>query len=138
VPSVLQLSIPSNGASFGTFVPAMARTYDTALAAVVTTTTGDAALTVTDPGVAPGHLVNGSFSLPQALQARAVGAANPGAPYVPLAETSGQPTPLLSWSGPVTSDGLTLGLRQGIGATDVLRSGTYSKTLTFTLSTTTP
>ena len=33
---------------------------------------------------------------------------------------------------------LTLGFRQSIGATDVLRSGSYSKALTFTLSTTTP
>ena len=138
VPSVLQLAIPSNGASFGTFVPGQARTYDTALAATVTTTTGDAALSVTDPGVAPGHLVNGSFSLPQTLMARAVNSANPGAAYVPLAETSGTPTQLLTWSGPTTADPVTIGFRQGIGATDVLRSGTYSKSLTFTLSTTTP
>jgi sugar phosphate isomerase/epimerase len=138
VPSVLQLAIPSAGASLGTFVPAFARTYETAMAAVVTTTTGDATLTVTDPGVAPGHLVNGSFSLPQVLQTRAVNAANPGTAYVPLAETSGTPTQLLSWSGPVTSDPVTLGFRQSIGATDVLRSGSYSKALTFTLSTTTP
>jgi hypothetical protein len=138
VPSVLQLSIPSAGTSLGTFVPALARTYEGAMAAVVTTTTGDASLTVTDPGIAPGPLVNGSFSLPQALQARAVSAANPATAYVPLAETSGQPTQLLAWSGPVTSDAVTLGFRQSIGATDVLRAGTYSKTLTFTLSTTTP
>jgi hypothetical protein len=138
VPSVLQLAIPSSGASFGTFMPGLARTYETALATVVTTTTGDATLSVTDPGVAPGHLVNGSFSLPQTLQARAVNTTNPGAPFTALAETSGQPTPLLSWNGPVTADALTLGFRQGIGASDVLRSGTYSKTLTFTLSTTAP
>ena len=60
-------------------MPTLARTYETA-----------------------GHLVNGSFSLPQPLQARAVNAANPTSAYVPLAETSGQPTPLLAWSGPVT------------------------------------
>jgi hypothetical protein len=138
VPSLLQLSIPSAGASLGSFVPAFARTYETAMAAVVTTTTGDATLTVTDPGTSPGHLVNGGFSLPGVLQARAVNAANPGSAFVPLAETSGQPTQLLAWTGPVTSDAVTLGFRQSIGATDVLRSGTYSKTLTFTLSTTTP
>ena len=33
---------------------------------------------------------------------------------------------------------MTLGFRQAIGATDVLRAGSYAKTLTFTLSTTTP
>ena len=35
-------------------------------------TAGDAALSVTDPSPnAPGHLVNGTFVMPQALQARA-------------------------------------------------------------------
>ena len=33
---------------------------------------------------------------------------------------------------------MTLDYRQAIGANDALRSGAYSKTLTFTLSTTTP
>ena len=45
---------------------------------------------------------------------------------------------LLTYTGPTTTDPVTLGFRQAIGATDVLRAGTYSKTLTFTLSTTTP
>ena len=44
---------------------------------------------------------------------------------------------LLTYTGPTTTDPVTLGFRQAIGATDVLRAGTYSKTLTFTLSTTT-
>ena len=33
---------------------------------------------------------------------------------------------------------MTVPFTQAIGATDALRTGTYSKTLTFTLSTTTP
>jgi hypothetical protein len=33
---------------------------------------------------------------------------------------------------------VTINFRQAIGATDVLRSGSYSKTLTFTVSSTTP
>ena len=48
------------------------------------------------------------------------------------------PTPLLSYSGPISNDAVTVGLQQHIGANDALRTGTYSKTLTFTLSTTTP
>ena len=43
---------------------------------------------------------------------------------------------LLTYTGPVNTDAVTIGFRQAIGATDVLRSGSYSKTLTFTLSTT--
>jgi sugar phosphate isomerase/epimerase len=140
VPSVLQLSVVNNGGSFGTFVPGLAQTYNTALAASATTTTGDAALSVTDWGAtAPGHLVNGEFSLPQALQVRALGLGDPSdTAYQPLSEVSGQPVELKDWSSPMTAAPLTLGFRQGIGATDVLRAGTYSKTVTFTLSTTTP
>ena len=33
---------------------------------------------------------------------------------------------------------MTLGFKQSIAATDALRTGAYSKTLTYTLSTTTP
>ena len=38
----------------------------------------------------------------------------------------------------MTNAALTLGFRQSIGAAEALRAGTYSKTLTFSLSTTTP
>jgi sugar phosphate isomerase/epimerase len=140
VPSVLNLNVTNTGGSFGAFVPALARTYDTALAATATTTTGDATLSVTDwSTTAPGHLVNGAFSLPQALQVRALAEGDaPTTAFQPLAETTGQLVDLRSWSSPMTSAPVTLGFRQGIGATDVLRAGTYSKTVTFTLSTTTP
>jgi hypothetical protein len=140
VPSVLQLNVVNTGGSFGTFVPGLARTYDTALAASATTTTGDAALSVTDwSATAPGHLVNGAFSLPSALQVRALGLGDsPTTAFQPLSEVSGQLVPLKAWTSPMTAAPLTLGFRQAIGATDVLRAGTYSKTVTFTLSTTTP
>ena len=48
------------------------------------------------------------------------------------------PTPLLTYSGPASNDPLTLTFTQAIGATDALRTGAYAKTLTYTLSTTTP
>jgi hypothetical protein len=35
-------------------------------------------------------------------------------------------------------DPVTIAFKQRIGADDALRTGTYSRTLTFTLSTTTP
>jgi hypothetical protein len=47
-------------------------------------------------------------------------------------------SPPRTWSAPVSNDTFTIGVTQHIGATDALRSGSYSKTLTFTLSTTTP
>jgi hypothetical protein len=79
----------------------------------VTSTAGSATLTVSDPG----HLANGAFSLPRPL------------------EVLGVPR---SWDEPVSNDAFTIGFRQEIGATDPLRTGTYTRTLTFTLSTTEP
>jgi hypothetical protein len=139
VPSVLQLNV-SPSTSLGTFVPGLAKEYLTALAASATTTTGDATLTVTDHSTtAPGHLVNGPFSLPSGLRARALGLGDPAnTPYAALNTTAGQPLTLKSWGTPMTATPLTIGLSQSIGATDVLRAGTYSKTLTFTLSTNAP
>jgi sugar phosphate isomerase/epimerase len=142
VATTLSLNI-GNAGSFGAFTPAFARNYDTAVAASVISTAGDATLSVTDPSsTATGHLVNTTspaFSLPSILTVRAANAANANPAYVPLSETAGAPVSLLTYSGPTAgADGVTLGFRQAIGATDTLRSGSYSKTLTFTLSTTTP
>ena len=44
----------------------------------------------------------------------------------------------VSWTPPVSNDPVTIALERDIGASDALRTGTYSKTLTFTLSTTSP
>ena len=41
-----------------------------------------------------------------------------------------------SWTGPVSNAAVAITFRQHIGANVALRTGTYSKTLTFTLSTT--
>jgi hypothetical protein len=43
-----------------------------------------------------------------------------------------------SFNAPVSNATSTITFKQAIAATDALRTGTYSKTLTFTLSTTTP
>jgi hypothetical protein len=51
---------------------------------------------------------------------------------------SAAPTQLLTYAAPVSNDQVTLAFRQTIGANDALRTGSYSKTLTFTLSTTEP
>jgi hypothetical protein len=104
----------------------------------VTSTAGDALLSVADPSsVSTGHLVNGTFSLPQFLQARARNAANTGTAYNNVG-SSASPLNLLTWNGPVSNDAVSLDFKQSIGAGDALRTGAYSKTLTFTLSTTTP
>jgi hypothetical protein len=38
----------------------------------------------------------------------------------------------------VSNDAVTVDFKQSIGSGDALRTGTYAKTLTFTLSTTSP
>jgi hypothetical protein len=68
--------------------------------------------------------------MPRALQAR-VGAAAFG-------DIGSVPLGLRSWSGPVSNDDVVVDLSQTVAANDALRTGTYSKTLTFTLSTTNP
>ncbi len=91
----------------------MAKDYTATTAANVISTAGDAALTVSDPG----KLTNGTFALPEPL-------------VVELSKAA--------WTAPVSNDPVTITFKQHINANDALRTGAYSKTLTFTLSTTTP
>ena len=90
VPSMLALSLPNQPGSFGTFLPTVSKSYETAFAGTVTSTAGDALLSVTDTGTtSPGHLVNGAFTLPSILNVRALNSANPTQAYAPLSEVSG-------------------------------------------------
>jgi hypothetical protein len=132
VPATLSLSVGAP-AAFGSFTPGVTRTYTASTTASVISTAGDALLSVADPSATgTGHLVNGSFVLPQPLQARARSAAfaNVG--------SSASPLSLLTYSAPVSNDAVTLEFSQLVNANDALRTGTYTKALTFTLSTTTP
>jgi len=112
VPATLSLSLGAP-ATFGTFTAGADRTYTASTTANVISTAGDAALTVSSPA----YLANGAFTLAEPLQ-------------VAFSKSS--------WSAPVSNDPVTIDFRQHIGANDPLRTGSYSKTLTFTLSTTTP
>jgi hypothetical protein len=87
--------------------------YTAQAAATVTSTAADATLSVSDPG----HLMNGSFALPEPL-------------VVELSKSA--------WTGPVSSDPVNITFKQHIDANDALRTGSYAKTVTFTLSTTNP
>ena len=88
-----------------------------------------------------GQLVNpqpsGTFALPQKLQATASSMGGTAAAGGAIGGATA-PTALLTYNKPVSNDSVTLTFKQPIGATDALRTGTYSKTLTFTLSTTNP
>jgi hypothetical protein len=137
VPATLSLAIGAP-AQFSPFIPGVAANYDASTSANVISSAGNATLTVSDPSdTATGHLVNGTFSLPSKLQARASSPAGSGGDFADVGG-SANPTTLLTYAGPTANDPVTLSFRQAIGATDPLRTGTYRKTLTFTLSTTEP
>jgi subtilase-type serine protease len=112
VPATLSLTL-GQSASFGAFTPGVTKDYSAQTTANVISTAGDAALSYSDPG----HLSNGVFSLPSPL-------------VVELSKAS--------WTAPVSNDAVTIAFKQHIDANDALRTGAYSRTLTFTLSTTTP
>jgi hypothetical protein len=136
VAATLSLSLAATPASFGGFTPGVAHDYTTGTTATVLSTAGDGALSVADPSTtAPGHLVNGAFSLASAMQAKA---ASPGGTGGAFADVGANPTTLLTYTGPVSNDPVALTFQQHIGQNDPLRTGGYSKTLTFTLSTTNP
>ena len=135
VPATLSLAL-GTPASFGAFTPGVARDYTGSMSANVVSTAGDATLAVADPDTnAPGHLVNGAFSLPSALQASASSPAGAGGATAPIGAS---PLTLLTYAAPVSNDPVSISFLQHIGATDPLRTGSYSKTLTFTLSTDQP
>jgi hypothetical protein len=117
VPATLAVTLGA-APTFGTFVPGLGREYTASTTAMVTSSAGDATLTVADPSSNhTGHLVNGSFFLAQPLQGLGT---------------------IKTWSAPTTGEIVPVTFKQAIGASEGLRTGAYGKTLTFTLSTTTP
>jgi hypothetical protein len=122
VPATLGLTL-GTPASFGPFVPGLAMNYTASTTATVISSAGDAALTASDPSAtAPGRLVNGTFSLTSPLQVA-------GTPL---------PSTVKTYAAPVSNDSVPVDFKQSIAANEPLRTGTYAKTLTFTLSTTNP
>jgi hypothetical protein len=137
VPATLALTV-GPAANFSAFVPGLAQSYDASSAATVTSTAADAKLSVADASSnATGRLVNGSFSLAAPVQASAAHLGSPAGAFQPVGG-SAAPTTLLTYAAPTSNDAVSLTFRQAIGANEALRTGTYSKTLTFTLSTTNP
>ncbi|MBE2314995.1 hypothetical protein DVA67_003350 [Solirubrobacter sp. CPCC 204708] len=112
VPATLSLSLGA-AATFPPFVPGVEEDYEAGTTAKVISTAGDAALSVSQPG----HMTNGAFTLAEPLRVSFSKAA---------------------WTGPVSNESVDVTFRQRIKRTDPLRTGTYSRTVTFTLSTTSP
>jgi alkaline phosphatase len=112
VPATLSLTLGANP-SLGVFTPGLDKTYEASTTAKVISTAADATLSVSEPG----KLTNGAFSLAEPLQVTTTPA---------------------SWSTPVSNAEVAIAFKQHIGADEALRTGAYTKTLTFTLSTTAP
>ncbi|WP_028064048.1 hypothetical protein [Solirubrobacter soli] len=112
VPATLALTLGTNP-TFGAFVPGVAKEYTASATANVVSSAADAALTVSDPG----KLANGTRTLRNPLQ-------------VAIAPNT--------WSDPVSNGKSTITFKQAIDADEPLRTGSYTKTLTFTLGTTNP
>ncbi len=111
VPATLSLTL-GPAASFGAFTPGTDHTYTASTTANVTSTAGDAALSAS-----PATLANGAFKLAE-----------------PLVVTPAK----AAWTGPVSNDAFAIAFSQHIGSNEPLRTGAYTATVTFTLSTTTP
>lgn len=112
VPATLSLSLGTIP-SLGSFVPGSEREYTSTAEATVISTAGDATLTHSEPG----KLANGAFTLAEPLR-------------IELTKSS--------WTGPTSNEKVGISFKQLIKADDPLRTGSYSKTVTFTLSTTQP
>ena len=105
VPATLSLTLGAP-AAFGAFTPGVARDYMASTTATVTSTAGDATLTVADPSPTnTGKLVNGSFALAQSIQANADGGA-----FAPVGGSS-SPTSLKSYDGPASNDVVSVALQ---------------------------
>ncbi|MDA0172611.1 ThuA domain-containing protein [Solirubrobacter taibaiensis] len=130
VPTILGLTLAPTTA-LGAFTPGVTRDYTATTSARVTATTGDATLSVSDRGTSnPGRMVNGTSALLRPLEISVGSGAFSAVGATALS--------LKSWSGPTSIEAVPLTVKQSIVDTDPLRAGTYGKTLTFTLSTTTP
>jgi hypothetical protein len=145
-PPTMNLALGQPGV-FAPFVPGVAGDYTTTVTAQILSTAGDAVLSVADPSAnQTGHLVNGAFALaaplqiaggrPQQTDANGQPIPVPPLVFAPVGGSSA-PTTLITYDGPLNETD-TITFKQPIGQLESLRTGGYTKTLTFTLSTTNP
>jgi hypothetical protein len=131
VPSVLSVGMGVK-AVFPDFQPGVAASYTTSTTATVTSSWPDARLSIFDPSTtSPGRLMNGTSALANTLEA------NGGGTFAAVGPATA-PTLLKTWTAPVSNESVPINFRQSITATEPLNDGTYTKTLTFSVTTTVP
>ena len=127
VPATLAVTLAP--VSFGNFQPGVARDYLASTTATVTSSAGNAALIVQDTSpFYTNHLVNGSFALSQeCCRSRTTTATTRRCRRASGSGAVRPPARRCRWR-----------LKQSITASEPLRTGSYTKSLLFTLSTTEP
>jgi len=138
VEGTMGLSLPS-ATTFGPFTPGIAKWYEANVVATITSNYNDTSLSVYDPATTnTGRLVNGARALATPLTIKLASGTQATALAGGPVGGAAAPTPILSYSAPQTNRTATLFFQQQIAANEVLAAGTYGKTLTFSMSTTTP
>jgi hypothetical protein len=133
VPSTLALSV--NPLVLPAFIPGVTQTYTGTTTATVTSSWPNAALGVFDPDTSNtnnGRLIHQNGT---SITARDMEVMNSTGAFQSIQAT---PRTVATWATQVASASTTITMRQAIQNNDVLVSGEYAKTLTFSLSTTTP
>jgi hypothetical protein len=121
----------------GPIVPGIAATYDASVTATLTSSAGNATLSIADADNGTGRLTNGTSEIATPLQVRATSAANPNTAFTNLRGLT-NPVALLTYNTALANEPVTVTVRQAIAATQALTMGGYSKSVVFILSTATP
>ncbi len=140
VPFTQTLTSYCTEVNLGHFIPAEEKTYTNTCNVTATDTDAASRLTAEDASATDtGHLVQGTYDLPDLLEVQASAeerGLTTGAQT--LATSLGHPQTLLNFAEPFADNLLTVKFTQKIGKKDPLHTGVYAKTITLTLSTTTP
>ena len=111
---------------FGAFTPGVQKDYFATTTATVTSTAGDATLSVADPSrPTPATWSTARSRCPRRCRPTVLGTTSDDI-YAPVGG-SATPTSLLTWAAPVSNAGVTIGFKQPIKANDALRTGSYTQ-----------
>jgi hypothetical protein len=87
------------------------------------------------PGLAHDYFASSTATVLSTAGDATLSVADPSGAYAAVGSV---PLALKTWAAPTSNEAVTVDFKQPIAANDALRTGTYAKTLTFTLSTTNP
>ncbi len=144
VPFTQTLATTCSPVVLGSFVPGKTQEYHNTCGLKATSTAAESKLVAEDASATDtGHLVQAythgafkeTYELPEPLESKATSTqGGVGGALTSLVA----PTTLLTYAKPFSEDEMTVTFNQKIGLHDHLHTGTYAKTITLTLSTTTP